>query len=490
MSTSPVGPLVMSLSRLSICRSLSCSQIKVTDCVDSLHDVLNHPVSTPLVINLPAYPTQDIADVNSYLPSFLRQYPTATIHYRWSRNRDSEAAQPPAPDDHQTDVVQPIPTPLQWPTPVTDILVAYDFLRKALSPSSEGGGPLQRRDIYVHGSYLGASLAVSLALTETHVHEPVAIRGLSAYNGIYNWTTFLPNHALNRPVLTNMFGVEHDHSHNRADEDVAPLRHLMPTLFRSPADMFDPFVSPVLFFHTSGLMVPPSFTERWEPLHLSSRFLGARGDIDPYDYVYSDPEDPPPPDLYPEVAEMEVQLGEDLDASDTSTGSSDINIPLTDESLSSTPSSLASATTTSTVPKPTANPRKGYLAFPPRWSNLKIPDTLLLHSTAPPLPSIPSYVVSEYRRVALWKKLKNAENSFGTQALGLGSLMRRSVDKFELKERMRWDEEFGDWNDEAAKRVRIEDTGGGVSCESKTFGFGKEGQAEEIAAQWFEERVF
>lgn len=452
----------------------------------SLHGVLNHPVSTPLIINLPAYPTQDIAHVNSYLPSFLYQYPTATIHYRWSRTRDSdsEAAQP-------TDVVQPIPTPLQWPTPITDILVAYDFLRKALSPSAEGGGPLQRRDIYVHGSYLGASLAVSLALTETHVHEPVAIRGLSAYNGIYNWTTFLPDHPVNRPVLTNdMFSVENNNSDNRADEDVAHLRHLMPTLFRSPADMFDPFVSPVLFFHTSGLMVPPSFTERWTPLHSSSRFLGAGDDIDPYDYVYSDPEDPPPPGPYPEVAEMEAQLGEDLDASDTSTGSSDITSHLSDESSSSTPSSLASATTTSTIPKPTANPRKGYLVFPPRWSNLKIPDTLLLHSTAPPLPSISSHVIGKSRRLALWNKLKNAENSFDTQALGLGSLMRRSVDKFELKERMRWDEEFGDWDGEAAKRVRIEDAGGGVSCESRKFGFGKEGQAEEIAAQWFEERMF
>lgn len=456
---------------------------------------MNHPVSTPLIINLPAYPTQDITNVDSYLPSFLHQYPTATIHYRWSRGRDSECfsgqAQPPF-DDLQGDTVRSIPTPLQWPTPISDTLAAYDFLRKTLSPASDGGTALQRRDVYVHGSYLGASLAASLALTETYVHEPMAIRGLSAYNGIYNWTTFLPDHPINRLLLADeMMGV--DNFHDRTEEGVAYLRDLMPTLFGSPAHMFDPFASPVLFFHTSGLMIPPSFTERYTPPQLSAGFLGAvdalsKGrqnsveDIDPYDYVYSDPEDPPPPAPYPDdetEAGMEEDMSTEIDEKSSLSGESSSSSPSPSSSL------VAAATTTSTSTTQPASPRKGYLAFPPRWSTLNIPDALLIHSSSPPLPKISNIVVGQRRRLALWKKLKNAQNSFGTQALGLGSLMRRSVNKLELRERMRWDDDF-DWDGEAAKRVRIEDTGD----DAGGGGLSEGGRAEKIAAQWFEERMF
>lgn len=459
--------------------------------VSSLHGVSNHPVSTPLVINLPAYPTQDIADVDSYLPSFLRPYPAATIHYRWSNSRDTEAAHPPPPphnhdDHHPHDVVRPIPTSLQWPTPLADTLAAFDFLRQTLAPPAAQGRGALKRDLYVHSSYLGASLAASLALTESHVHEPVTIRGLSAYNGIYNWTTFLPDYPARRRLRASE--TLRDLYYDIADdEDVAHLRHLLPTLFRAPANLFDPFVSPVLLFHTSGLMVPPSFTERWTPPHLSPRKLG--GDIDPYDYVYSDPEDPPPPEPYPEVAEMEAERGEEEDLGTSDDTSTDSRTSLSDKASSnpSTSSSLASATTS----KATGHPRRGYLTFPPRDSNLKIPHTLLLHSTPPPLPQLPSHVVSKFQQPVLWKMIKNAENSFGAHALALGSLMRRSVDKIELRDRMKWDHDFDNWDGEAAKRVRIEDAGGGrVDWESADSGVGNGDRAEEMAAQWYEERMF
>lgn len=424
------------------------------------------------------------------------------------------------PPSHQPhDAVQPIPTLLQWPTPITDTLAAYDYLRKALAPSAKPGGtPLQRRDIYVHGSYLGATLAASLALTETHPHAPVAIRGLSAYNGIYNWTTFLPDHPSNRPVLAadEMPGV--DIGPERADdEDVAYLRDLMPALFGAPADLFDPFASPVLFFHTSGIMIPPSFTERWAPPNLSPGFAGAvdalaasggkghaGGQIDPYDYVYSDPEDLPLPPVYAEAEMAPDAAWEDLEPSDADMEAADEVAGLSDESGSSSSSAPSTDTITTTTTAAAAaavkplSPRKGYLTFPPRWSTLKIPDTLLLHSTAPPLPKVPSHVVDRSRRLCLWEKLRDAQNSFGTQAAGLGRLMRRSMEKFELRERMRWDEEFEDCAGEAARRVRIEDAGvagGGNSSSSSPgdefeFGFGKGERAEEIAAQWFEERMF
>lgn len=299
---------------------------------------------------------------------------------------------------------------------------------------------------------------------------------------------------MNRLLLADdMLGIDID----KADEDVAFLRDLMPTLFSSPADMFDPFASPVLFFHTSGLMVPPSFTESWTPPHLSpgyhsaARTLSPGGsdsvdNIDPYDYVYSDPEDPLPPALYPEV---ETELEEHLESSDKPIETDEIASLSDASSLSSLSSSSVSSSDISaaatTIAKP-PNPRKGYLAFPPRWSTLKIPEALLLHSTAPPGPKIPEHIVGKHQLV-LWKKLKNAENSFDTHALGLGSLMRRSVNKLELKERMRWDEDFDNWDGEAAKRVRIEDVG---ERRSGDFAFSVGERAEEIAAQWLEERMF
>lgn len=451
-----------------------------------------HPISTPLIINLPAYPTQDIANVNSYLPSFLHQYPTATIHYRWSHGRDSEPLSDQAhssSDSLPGDPVRPIPTRLQWPTPISDTLAAYDYLRKTLSPASEGGSALQRRDVLVHGSYLGASLATSLALTETYVHEPMAIRGLAAYNGIYNWTTFLPDHQINRLLLADEVMDVIDDSDKLTQDGVAYLRDLMPTLFGSPADIFDPFASPVLFFHTSGLMIPPSFTEQYTPPQLSARAAGALSkggspsvdDIDPYDYIYSDPEDPPPPGPYFDGETEDEWEGDTFTEAEETASLSD-----------SSSSSIASeATTATTATKTPPSPRKGYLAFPPRWSTLSIPDALFLHSPSPPLPKISETVTGKVRRLALWKKLKNSQNTFGTQALGLGNLMRRSVNKLELRDRMRWDDDV-DWEGEAAKRVRIEDTGGDAAGGGGGSGGGViEGRrVEEVSAQWFEERMF
>lgn len=239
------------------------------------------------------------------------------------------------------------------------------------------------------------------------------------------------------------------------------------------------------------MMVPPSFTERWTPdlffktlfadidkLSSSSSSGGGGGGaaaaaiaaagINPYDYVYSDPEDPPPPTPYPE--------DESEDESDPITSTDDNDIQSTGETLN-----------TSTIPIPTPKPRKGYLTFPPLSSTLKIPETLLLHSTAPPLPKIPSSVVGQRRRVALWKKLKNADNSFESQAAGLAGLMRRSVNKFELKERMRWDDDFENWDGEAVRRISLEDTGEFEAGSDDEFRMSD--RVDDMAMQWLDQRM-
>lgn len=434
---------------------------------------MKHPVSSPLIINLPPFPVQDIDHVDAYLPDFLHRFPSATIHYRWAHS--PEHYTPDVEDIEsaaETESAELLSrsTPLHWPTPIHDTLFAYEFLVEHLSPPPDDttGSRLQRRPVYVYGSYLGASLASSLALTESHTHQPMAIRGLLAFNGIFNWTTLLPDHPNNKLMLDEILDID---SLDENDKDVRCMKHLMPSHFDQPANLFDPFASPVLFFHTAGMLVPTSFTERSSP-NLSQGFTdavdalsGTSGAEDPYDqaYVYSDLEDPPPPTSYEDI---ETDLGIDTVTEDTNTDTSS-----------------SADSTTFPSPKP---PRRGYVAFPPRASSLKIPDALLMHTTPPAGPVVPGSVQGQRRRLGMWKRLKSAENSFGTQALGLAGLMRRSVNLYELRERAKWDVEFSGWDSEALRRVQVQDVGAG---ERTAGGFGLGRQGEEIAARWLGSRL-
>lgn len=370
--------------------------------------------------------------MDSYLPRFLRRYPTATIHYRWPQRRRATRAvsssrdPDPAPDQPR----------LHWPTPLHDALAGYDHLAAAQQP----------RDVYVYGSYLGAGLAASLALTESHRDEPVAVRGLVALNGVYNWTTFLPDHPVNalRSRASEDLGLDVTalEGAGAGARDLERMKRLMPVLFRGPSDLFDPFASPLLLFHTPGMLVPPGFADRWKPRG------GSSGGGDDVPYVYSDPEDPPPPSLFPDLdTDQEEDNSTDFDASE---------------------------------PPPPL--RRGYLAFPPRTSDLRIPETLLLHSSPPPLPQFPGSAVGPRKPAASWKKLKNAENSFSSQAVGLAGLMRRSLERFELRDRMRWDDELADLKGEARRRVGTEDVG---PVKVDNLGTG----VEETVGQWLEDRL-
>ncbi|RCI10235.1 hypothetical protein L249_8533 [Ophiocordyceps polyrhachis-furcata BCC 54312] len=179
------------------------------------HDARNRHA---LVIHLPSSPTVD--DAAAPLPAFLQHLPVAQINYRWG-GADSRA--------------------LHWPTPVHETSFAYAWLHANLAPPSNGG-----RDMFVFGSHLGASLAASLALTETHDDAKFGIRGLVAYNGIYNWTMFMPEHRINKLA-------------SKTSPSVQKLQSRLPSLFRRPSDLLDPFASPSLFFHGPGLLAPRWF---------------------------------------------------------------------------------------------------------------------------------------------------------------------------------------------------------------------------------------
>lgn len=135
-----------------------------------------------------------------------------------------------------------------WPAPIHDVLTAYTWIIDNLSPPAD-----ERRDIYVYGSYLGASLATSLALTEAHPGQQMAIRGCIAYNGVYDWTVFLPDHPVNDELI------EPPILHN--DPSFQELKRNIRKLFNKPGNLFDPFASSCHFFHTGGLLVPHKFNE-------------------------------------------------------------------------------------------------------------------------------------------------------------------------------------------------------------------------------------
>ncbi|KAM0341905.1 hypothetical protein ACHAPU_009841 [Fusarium lateritium] len=200
-----------------------------------LIDIAEQPDS-PLFIHLPSSPSN--GSQPAPVPRFLQGKPVVSINYRWNSVDYEPDESSPAED--------------VWPTPIHDTLFAYDWLVKNLAPPG-----LKRRAIYVYGSHLGASLAASLALTESQPHRPFAVRGLVSYNGIYNWTMFFPDHPANRPG--KFAGPRGTYHKPREGTYMHYLQQELPTFFQSTADMFDVFASPSLLFHNPGVKVPPSY---------------------------------------------------------------------------------------------------------------------------------------------------------------------------------------------------------------------------------------
>ncbi|KAL7815462.1 hypothetical protein V8C44DRAFT_348463 [Trichoderma aethiopicum] len=190
-----------------------------------------------LILHLPAQP--DSVNGVRQLPEFLYDWPVASINYRWATERSHAASQD---GEHLDDSVD-------WPVPMHDVAFAYQWIVDALKPPGIGRG-----GIYVYGSHLGAGLAMSLALTESYPHKRFAVRGVAAYNGVYNWTRFLPGHKEVRGSKSVRVG-------RRANGNfrLEVLYDRLVALFQEPHNLFDPFASPSLFFHNPGLAIPESF---------------------------------------------------------------------------------------------------------------------------------------------------------------------------------------------------------------------------------------
>lgn len=343
----------------------------------------SHPPDASLLVHLPPFPSSQ-GTTPTQLPGVLQQWPVASINYRW--------------DDSDPDLLFQSRRQGVWPAPVHDTAFAYAWILSNLAPQYPG-----RRDMFVYGSFLGASLAMSLALTESTSHARFGVRGVAAYNGVYNWTKFLPEH----PIYKRKKSTLQDALTSRPLAEGArmeELRESIPLLFKEPSNLFDPFASPSLFFHNPGLHVPKTFDENSSPLSdLVALMTGQETD--------QEPAEPPKP------------------------------------------------------------PRKSHLVFPPRTSTLKIPETLLLYEkhSAP--------------RQKGKRASKRKGNTFETQAAELAELMRRSIDKVELKERSKWDDEMDSWEQEALRRVQA------VEVDDGPGGYSPGAHAQEGLLEWLEERV-
>ncbi|GAB1315698.1 hypothetical protein MFIFM68171_05908 [Madurella fahalii] len=419
----------------------------------SLHNVSQHHPTAPLAIFIPPF-SQAGPEPTVPLPSCLLDHPTAVINYRWQPHSEHDR-----PD-----------IPLRWPTPIHDVLFGYSWLSSNLGiTNDESANP---RSAYIYGSYLGASLAAGLALTESHLPDPsrrMTIRGLVAHNGIYNWTMFLPDHPIHKtPKPTSKaarrakrrrglllpLGIFNEASRIEPEDDesgpFALLQHQTPFLFSSPADLFDPFASACLFFHSPNLHVPDDFTT---PLSASSSTLS------------------------PEWAQAIDIMSSFSSSSSSSAPPSSTPESETDETADAL---LAKAAQRAKQQKP---PRKGYFRFPPRQSTLRLPETLLLYDDDGGF---------DAAAAARNGNGKGGGNSFKLQATELASVMRRSLGMVEFKQRMAdgGEDEFADLEvqaREAERRVQLAEVGGSADMERGLLGLDEEG--EEVVAEWLRDRI-
>jgi acetyl esterase/lipase len=170
-----------------------------------------------------------------------------------------------------------------YPAPVHQVLAAYDWVKGHLvasevSSSRHGRHKKKIAKLGVCGQLLGGSLATMLALTESRIGE-TRIAALAAHNPVLDWIFPEPEQVVDES--------DHDGEFGDLVEDGAPppkktksrgrkkkklsswelygskptlpassLLNLRSTIFRKPANYFDPFASPILFFRSPGADVP------------------------------------------------------------------------------------------------------------------------------------------------------------------------------------------------------------------------------------------
>lgn len=421
--------------------------------------------SNPLLIYLPPTGTH-LRTHHPSIPPFLfsRIGALASINYRWnipsaSQNRSLDKTL----SSHPSFANHPFPTPLH------DALHAYTHLITSIlprfSPQPQPGhisapfhsdsrasrqaqrqarrsqdanwsasSPRQRlipRPILIYGSYLGGTLATSLALTESFVSKrlPTVISGVIAKNAILNWTEITTTKDSESPL---------DIEHGDLSEIIrkqqpwtsSTLHYLKRSLFNNPASCFDNFVSPTLFFYSAGILPPKTWV------------LDVEQDSKIEDPFLVDTSIDSESDWIPDADALALE------------NATPISPPVKPAYEVGVPGIAPSGKRISELDIQTT--KSAHLKFPPRGSGLKIPRSLFLTSTDH---RDEKETITPHR-----------------QAEEMARLMRRSIVLHEFKERAMYDSDV-DPHEVSEERVRVKDL------------YGSDGQEETLVMEWIEDSL-
>jgi len=445
---------------------------------------LTDPIN-PLILYLP--PTGiHLRASHPSIPTYLF-HPTAAlarINYRWNIPH-SRPSTPKLLSSHPSFTIHPFPTPLH------DTLHAYTYLLSSFlqrfSPPSRTPSPYPttsitssrqalyspsqppkdiQRPILIYGHYLGATLATSLALTESFASKrlPTRIAGLIARNGVYDWTGVATSPPPSPPPSTtssspsSAFGL--DEGSREGVWDATTLYSLRERLFPAPSGAFDPFASPTLFFRTSGLPVPKEWVMSDHDVGTASPTLSSSSASTPSPSQNSNEEE-----------------------------AEDIFYPTPDPSLATDVNSLENAALgrRDGGELKLEVSRPAHLKYPPKDSGLKIPRSLFLYPSPTSPPSSGSRNSGNLLKTAVLSgegraRVEN-EEEIGpkSQAQEMAKLMRRSVLLHEFKDRVMWDEDL-DPHRAVEERVQLQ--------EFPSHDGEERGEEERMLREWIEDTLY
>ncbi|KAE8445113.1 hypothetical protein EG329_013715 [Mollisiaceae sp. DMI_Dod_QoI] len=461
-----------------ICGALDASQRRLYNT-----QALTNP-STPLILYLP--PTgSHLREQHPQIPSYLFQpsISLARINYRWNIPKPSPTNTPGSSPSPKLLSSDPSYSNHPFPTPLHDILHAYNYLVDTVLPRYSPLKPsppvtptrtpysappafsrlkIIQRPIILYGSFLGGTLATSIALTESRksLSHPVKIAGLVVKNGIFDFSPL----ALTQPPSTPVEdGEVHDIEAEREELglnsqteagngpwnqgwDNQLLDPLKKKLFANPGSTFDSFASPVMFFRTSGFHVPKHWPGEENSSNSTSPLEGNIW-LDGFEG-------------YDQHGEPILPLPIPSSPKPRSTSSS----PSTSTSLLNENENENESENENSPPHPktsdlnlTPPPKKAHLKFPPQNTDLVIPPTLFLYTTPPSSPSsTPPKRHAKTKNKTLTQHpalaLNLNELSPEVQTSEMRELMTRSIILHEFRDRG-WDE--GDPREIAESRVKL-----------------------------------